>query len=72
MDYSSKFAKEGLTFDDVLPVPAKSDVLPADVSLATISSTFATNGDMSPRLAVWLPNILYIIIAIYLYTKAPK
>ncbi len=35
MDYSSKFVKEGLTFDDVLLVPAKSDVLPADVSLKT-------------------------------------
>ena len=35
MDYSSKFLKEGLTFDDVLLVPAKSDVLPADVSLKT-------------------------------------
>ena len=35
MDYSSKFTKEGLTFDDVLLIPAKSDVLPADVSLKT-------------------------------------
>ena len=35
MDYSTKFIKEGLTFDDVLLVPAKSDVLPADVSLKT-------------------------------------
>ncbi len=35
MNYSSKFAKEGLTFDDVLLVPAKSDVLPADVCLKT-------------------------------------
>ena len=42
------------------------------IMFSTISSTFATNGDMSPRLAVWLPNILYIIIAIYLYTKEPK
>lgn len=32
---SDKFAKEGLTFDDVLLIPAKSDVLPADVSLQT-------------------------------------
>jgi IMP dehydrogenase len=30
-----KFAKEGLTFDDVLLVPAYSDVLPNDVSTAT-------------------------------------
>ena len=35
MDYSTKFKKEGLTFDDVLLIPAKSDVLPADVSLKT-------------------------------------
>ncbi|WP_062107859.1 IMP dehydrogenase [Bacillus niameyensis] len=31
--WESKFAKEGLTFDDVLLVPAKSDVLPKDVNL---------------------------------------
>src|SRR5690349_11673712 len=30
-----KFAKEGLTFDDVLLVPAESAVLPNDVSTAT-------------------------------------
>ena len=35
MANNQKFAKEGLTFDDVLLVPAKSDVLPADVSLKT-------------------------------------
>jgi IMP dehydrogenase len=32
---NSKFAREGLTFDDVLLVPAKSDILPRDVELAT-------------------------------------
>ncbi|PLR76788.1 IMP dehydrogenase [Bacillus sp. V3-13] len=31
--WEDKFAKEGLTFDDVLLVPAKSEVLPRDVSL---------------------------------------
>ncbi|SEO40139.1 IMP dehydrogenase [Amphibacillus marinus] len=30
-----KFVKEGLTFDDVLLVPAKSEVLPRDVSIKT-------------------------------------
>jgi IMP dehydrogenase len=30
-----KFAKEGLTFDDVLLIPAKSDVLPKEVDLKT-------------------------------------
>ncbi|MCC3649901.1 IMP dehydrogenase [Cytobacillus oceanisediminis] len=31
--WETKFAKEGLTFDDVLLVPSKSEVLPRDVSL---------------------------------------
>ena len=33
--YPPKFAKEGLTFDDVLLVPAESNVLPAEVSTRT-------------------------------------
>ena len=33
--YSSRFVGEGLTFDDVLLVPAESDILPADVELGT-------------------------------------
>ena len=35
MNYNEKFVKEGLTFDDVLLIPAKSDVLPADICLKT-------------------------------------
>ncbi|MCI9263125.1 MAG: IMP dehydrogenase [Oscillospiraceae bacterium] len=34
-DAAQKFAKQGLTFDDVLLIPAESDVLPADVDLHT-------------------------------------
>ncbi|HWQ21907.1 MAG TPA: IMP dehydrogenase, partial [Clostridia bacterium] len=30
-----KFAREGLTFDDVLLIPGKSDVLPRDVDVGT-------------------------------------
>ncbi|QBD78484.1 IMP dehydrogenase [Ktedonosporobacter rubrisoli] len=33
--FSEKFAKEGLTFDDVLIIPAESSVLPRDVSTQT-------------------------------------
>ena len=33
--WEEKFVKEGLTFDDVLLIPAKSEVLPKDVSVAT-------------------------------------
>ena len=34
-DAAQKFLKQGLTFDDVLLIPAASDVLPADVDLHT-------------------------------------
>ena len=32
---NGKIVKEGITFDDVLLIPAKSDVLPNEVSLKT-------------------------------------
>ena len=35
LDAGQKFLKEGLTFDDVLLIPAESDVLPADIDLHT-------------------------------------
>ena len=34
-DMNSKFQKEGLTFDDVLLIPAKSDVTPNMIKLNT-------------------------------------
>lgn len=36
------------------------------------STVFATNGDMNPLLAVWIPNILYSVIALFVYKTAPK
>lgn len=39
-----KFAKEGLTFDDVLLIPAESDVLPSDVDVsAQLTKTITLN-----------------------------
>ena len=35
MNFSEKFTKEALTFDDVLLIPAKSDVIPRDIDLHT-------------------------------------
>ncbi len=35
LNAGEKFLKEGLTFDDVLLIPAASDILPADVSVRT-------------------------------------
>ena len=34
-DFTSKFVKEGLTFDDVLLIPAESNVVPAQVDVST-------------------------------------
>lgn len=34
--FSEKFVKEGLTFDDVLLIPARSDVLPKEVQVGTV------------------------------------
>lgn len=44
--WETKFAKEGLTFDDVLLVPAKSDVLPNEVDLKV---------EMTPTLKLNVP-----------------
>ena len=38
----------------------------------TISSTFAVNGSTPPIVAVWIPNIVFLIIGIFLYRKASK
>ena len=44
MDYKEKFGKEGLTYDDVLLVPAESHVLPADIDTSTqLTSTIRLN-----------------------------
>ena len=37
-----------------------------------ISTTFATNGDLSPIFAVWIPNLLFASLGLYLLKKAPK
>lgn len=37
-----------------------------------VSSTFAVSGQLSPFISVWIPNILYSLLAWYLLKKAPK
>ncbi|HZH59979.1 MAG TPA: IMP dehydrogenase [Metabacillus sp.] len=46
--WEQKFSKEGLTFDDVLLVPAKSEVLPRDVDLSV---------ELTPSLKLNIPII---------------
>lgn len=38
----------------------------------TVTSTFAVSGYTSPAVAMWIPNFVYIIIAIVLYNKASR
>ncbi len=37
-----------------------------------VTTTFATNGNMPAIVAVWIPNVIYFVIAMYLLRKAPK
>lgn len=38
----------------------------------TISASFAVSGVLSPMLAAWTPNLLFTIIALFLYKRAPN
>ena len=40
------------------------------ILFTTITSTFAISGYTSPMVAMWIPNIVYTFIAIYLYRRA--
>ncbi len=42
------------------------------VLLMRFASEFAKGGIMPADIAIWAPNILYFIIGVYLYIKAPK
>jgi lipopolysaccharide export system permease protein len=42
------------------------------ILFTTISSMFAIKGHMPVLLSVWLPNIIFFVIGIGLYFKAPK
>ena len=44
----------------------------AYILFQTISASFAINSNVPPIVAVWIPNIVYIIIAFFFYRKAPK
>ncbi len=42
------------------------------IVFSTLSTSFTVNGSMSPFMAVWLPNFLFLGVGIYLYKTAPK
>ncbi len=42
------------------------------ILFTTVTSTFAVSGLTSPLVAMWIPNLIYIVIAIMLYRKASR
>ena len=42
------------------------------ILFSTVTSTFAISGYTSPMIAMWIPNVVYLIIGIILYRKASK
>lgn len=40
------------------------------ILFSTVTSTFAVSGYTSPFIAMWIPNFIYTLIAIYLYRRA--
>ncbi len=42
------------------------------IFMGKITTVAATNSGFSPLLAVWLPNIVFAVIGVWIYWKAPK
>ncbi len=42
------------------------------ILLLQITSVFAISGNLQPAIAMWIPNVLYALLALYLLSKAPK
>jgi len=42
------------------------------VMLMQVSSVFATEGGIDAAIAAWIPNIIYLVLALFLLEKAPK
>jgi lipopolysaccharide export system permease protein len=36
------------------------------------STTFSVKGNLHPLLAAWIPNLVFSVVALYLYKRAPK
>jgi lipopolysaccharide export system permease protein len=44
----------------------------AFVVMDKFSLTFSTKGNLHPFLAAWMPNIIFTMVALYLYRRSPK
>jgi len=37
-----------------------------------LTSVAATNAGLDPLIAVWIPNVMFALVGIWIYQKAPK
>ncbi len=44
----------------------------AFIVVGQFSTVFSTKGNLPPLIAAWLPNVMFMFVAIYMYQKAPK
>jgi lipopolysaccharide export system permease protein len=42
------------------------------IVLDRFSTVFSTKGNLPPMLAAWIPNLIFTLVAMYVYKKAPK
>lgn len=42
------------------------------ILFSTVTSSFAISGATSPRVAMWIPNVVYLIIGLILYLRASR
>ena len=42
------------------------------ILFSTVSSTFSVSGVLSPFMAVWIPNIVFLVIGTYLYIRVKR
>lgn len=42
------------------------------VVMDRFSTVFSTKGNLDPMIAAWIPNTIFLLVAIYLYRRAPK
>ena len=65
MSLSSRKVKSGMGIIGIGLVLSFSYIL-----FSTVTSTFAVSGYTSPFVAMWIPNVVYLIIGIVLYNRA--
>jgi lipopolysaccharide export system permease protein len=42
------------------------------ILLMQVSTVFSAFGNLSPAIASWIPNMIFLLIGLYLLRKAPK